>query len=45
MIGLAKKTYSGSMFVGRILVSMTISRDEKPEYVIEHCAAYREPLT
>jgi hypothetical protein len=24
---------------------MTITRDEKPEYIIDRCAAYREPNT
>lgn len=43
LVGLAKKTYAGSAFLGRVLIQMYISRDEHPEYSIDATAAYRIP--
>jgi len=45
LVGLAKKSYAGSNFAGRILVSVNIARDEKPEFSVGRVDPYRPPLT
>lgn len=41
--GLAKKTYVGTCYLGRILMSMTISPNEEPETGVSKANHYREP--
>jgi hypothetical protein len=43
MTGLAKKTYYGTCYLGRILMSMTVSPNEDPETGVSKANQYREP--
>ena len=42
--GVVKKTYQGTYFVGRVLLSMTVSPNDDPETGPSRAAPYREPL-
>ena len=42
--GLAKKSYIGTCFLGRLLISMSISPNAEPETGINRAAPYREPV-
>ena len=43
MTGLAKKTYGGTCYLGRMLMSMTVSPNDDPESGITKANQYREP--
>ena len=44
LTGLAKKSYMGTCFLGRLLISMSISPNDEPETGINRAAPYREPV-
>ena len=45
LMGLAKKSYTGSAYFGRILLSLSIDRLDDPEYSLERSNPYQEPPT
>lgn len=45
LTGFSKKSYIGTCFVGRLLLSMTVSPNDEPETGVAKAAPYREPLS
>lgn len=43
--GFVKKSYTGTCFRGRLLISMTISSNDEPETGISKASPYREPVS
>lgn len=41
--GLAKKSYVGNVYMGRVLISMTVSPNDDPETGVNRANPYREP--
>jgi C2 domain len=45
LTGLMKKSYLGTCFLGRILISMAVSSNEDPESGVSKATPYREPAS